>query len=154
MFFLNSKEEIIYAIFKNILSRKMIIQTERFEKKFRERRIWHFSLLQFWRRLMALFPPVYSTQDGVTSILVLDLSIRRQIFLLLLRCKGGLLSCRLQNSSYPDGERRLHRSKERWKMTGQRPHPRFVIPPRKKSLENVSFEILFSNFSSLDRRNI
>lgn len=153
MFFLNSKEEIIYAIFKNILSRKIIIQTKRFEKKFREkRRIWRFSLLQFWRRLMALFPPVYSIQDGVTSILVLDLSIRRQIFLLLLRCKSGLLSCRLQNSSYPDGERRLHRSKERWKMTGQRPHPRFVIPPRKKSLENKCFirNPFFSNFSSLD----
>lgn len=45
---------------------------------------------------------VYSIQGGVTSILVLDLSIRRQIFLLLLRRKGGLLFCRLQNSSYPD----------------------------------------------------
>lgn len=85
---------------------------------------WHFFLLTFAKkllpkgRLMALFPAVYSIQDGVTSILVLDLSIRRQIFLLLLRCKGGLLSCRLQNSSYPDGERQLHRSRERWK--GQR----------------------------------
>lgn len=82
---------------------------------------WHFFLFNFCQkagRLMALFPAVYSIQDGVTSILVLDLSIRRQIFLLLLRCKGGLLSCRLQNSSYPDGERQLHRSRERWK--GQR----------------------------------
>lgn len=115
---------------------------------------------------MALFPPIYSIQGGVTSILVLDLSIHRQIFLLLLRCKGGLLSCRLQNSSYPDGERQLHRSKERWKVTGQRPssicysftNSSSTYQTRKEEVvkraitrknllkTNVSFEILFSNF--------
>lgn len=97
---------------------------------------------------MALFPAVYSIQDGVTSILVLDLSIRRQIFLLLLRCKGGLLSSVVYRTRVTLTEKGSFIDRE--KDGKDKDYPRFVIPspipPRhiklKKSLKEQYLELV------------